>query len=140
MSTPRKKDPSRKDRQQNTQYSYILGDTLHLTRSEDSAARENDLSNAEGKSFPAGGRRSTDRNYKGLAIYWNSLSAREQDVTILVCRGHSDAEVASRLGLSVATVRSYLQRVFLKTHIRNRKQLIVRFANFEFPRTIPPDI
>ena len=136
MSAPRKKKPSRKDQQQNTQYSYVLGDHLHLTKLENTAARENDLSD----NIPAGGRRSTDRSYKGLAIYWNSLSAREQDVTILVCRGHSDAEIAMRLNISIATVRSYLQHVFLKTHIRNRKQLIIRFAGFEFPRNIPPNI
>ena len=128
MSTPRKKKPSRKDRQQNTRYSYVLGDSLYLKKPEDTAAQETDLSSE----IPAGGRRSTDRAYQGLAVYWNSLSAREQDVTILVCKGLADAEIATRLNLSVATVRSYLQHVFLKTHVRNRKQLIVRFANFDF--------
>lgn len=136
MSPPRKKKSSRKDQQQNSQYSYILGDTLHLKKLENIAAQENDLSNK----IPASGRRSTDRAYKGLTVYWNSLSAREQDVTILVCKGLADAEIAARLNLSVATVRSYLQRVFLKTHVRNRKQLIVRFVNFDFPHNPIPNI
>jgi len=140
MSPPRKKNSSRKDQKPTNQYSYILGENLHLTRKVDPAARENRTANSEEKQVPAGGRRSTDRNYKGLYIYWDALSAREQDVAILVCKGHSDAEVAERLSLSIATVRSYLRRVFFKTHVRNRKQLILRFAKFEFPRDIPPHI
>jgi len=74
----------------------------------------------------------------GLYAYWKSLSAREQDVTILVCRGLSDAEVASQLKLSISTVKSYLQHVFHKVHVRNRRQLMVRFANFNFPRNPSP--
>jgi len=135
MSAPRKKKPSRNGRPQKAQYSYILGDTLHLKRLEHPAAQENPISN-----FPAGGRRSTDRNYQGLYVYWNSLSAREQDVTILVCKGHSDMQIASQLEISVATVRSYIKNVFLKTYVRNRKQLIIRFAGFDFPRDITPNI
>jgi len=140
MSPPRKKNSSRKDQKPKNQYSYILGENLHLTRKVDPAARENRTANSEKEQVLAGGRRSTDRNYKGLYIYWDSLSAREQDVAILVCKGHSDAEVAERLSLSITTVRSYLRRVFFKTHVHNRKQLILRFAKFEFPRDIPPHI
>ena len=140
MSPPRKKNTSRKDQKRKTQYSYILGENLKLTRRADSAAQENRTENSEERQVPAGGRRSTDRNYEGLYIYWDSLSAREQDVAILVCKGLPDAEVAERLGISITTVRSYLQRVFFKTHVRNRKQLILRFAKFEFPRDIPPHI
>jgi len=140
MSPPRKKNSSRKDRKLKTQYSYILGENLKLTKLIDPATQENHTSHMEDKKVLTGGRRSTDRNYKSLYIYWDSLSAREQDVAILVCRGHSDAEVAKRLSLSIATVRSYLRRVFFKTHVHNRKQLILRFAKFEFPRDIPPHI
>ena len=140
MSPPRKKKPSRNDQKPKNQYSYTLGENLKLTRRIDPAAQEKHTSHTEDKKVPAGGRRSTDRNYKGLYIYWDSLSMREQDVAILVCKGHSDAEVAERLGISITTVRSYLRRVFFKTHVRNRKQLILRFAKFDFPRDIPPHI
>ncbi|MDX1378621.1 MAG: hypothetical protein R3307_07215, partial [Anaerolineales bacterium] len=93
MSPPRKKNSSRKDQKPKTQYSYVLGEKLQLTRRIDPAAREKKTSHTKDKKGPAGGRRSSDRNYRGLYIYWNSLSTREQDVTILVCKGHSDAEV-----------------------------------------------
>jgi DNA-binding CsgD family transcriptional regulator len=136
MSTPRKKKDSRKDQQQNNQYSYVLGENLHLTRSKHTATQENDVPNPH----PARGRRSTDRDFNRLHIYWNSLSPREQDVTILVCKGHEDAKIASILNISFTTVRSYLKGVFHKTNVRNRKQLIVRFSRFRFPRDIVPDI
>ena len=137
MATPRKKKSSRVDPQQTNTYSYIQGNQLHLVRRTDPTTEEN-LSKTGPKSVLAGGRRSTDRFMGGLYAYWKSLSAREQDVTILVCRGLSDAEVASQLKLSVSTVKSYLQHVFHKVHVRNRRQLMVRFANFNFPRNPSP--
>lgn len=137
MVPPRKNKPSRKDPQQTTKYSYVLGDQLHLVNHTNSAAKENQLSETEQGSFRAGGRRSTDRDTFDLYLCWESLSAREQDVTILVCRGQSDAEIASRLYLSISTVKSYLQHIFFKAHVPNRKQLMARFAKFNFPRDIP---
>jgi DNA-binding CsgD family transcriptional regulator len=137
MATPRKKNSSRVDPQQTNTYSYIQGNQLHLVRRTDPATEEK-LSETGPKSVLAGGRRSTDRFMGGLYAYWKSLSAREQDVTILVCRGLSDAEVASQLKLSISTVKSYLQHVFHKVQVRNRRQLMVRFANFNFPRNPSP--
>lgn len=137
MATPRKKNSSRVDPQQTNTYSYIQGNPLHLVRRTDSTTEEN-LSKTGPQSVLAGGRRSTDRFMGGLYAYWKSLSAREQDVTILVCRGLSDAEIASQLNLSVSTAKSYLQHVFRKVQVRNRRQLMVRFANFNFPRTPSP--
>ena len=129
----KKKSSSPVDQEQTNKYSYIQGTNLHLVRRTDPITEEK-LSETGPKSVLPGGRRSTDRFMGGLIIYWKSLSAREQDVTILVCRGLSDAEIASRLKLSVSTVKSYLQHVFHKVQVRNRKQLIVRFSSFNFPR------
>ena len=137
MATPRKKKSSRVDQQQTNTYSYIQGTPLHLVRRTDPTTEEN-LSNTGPKSVLPSGRRSTDRFMGGLYVYWKSLSTREQDVTILVCRGLSDAEIASQLKLSISTVKSYLQHVFRKVQVRNRRQLMVRFANFTFPRNPSP--
>ena len=134
MVPPRKKKPSRKDQQQTTTYSYILGDHLRLANRTDLDAEENPSNNT----YPlTGGRRSTDKATFDLYLCWDSLSAREQDVTILVCRGQTDAEIASRLYLSISTVKSYLQHIFFKARVPNRKQLMARFAKFNFPRDIP---
>ena len=135
MATPRKKKSSRVDQQQRTTYSYIQGTPLHLVKRTDPTAEEN-LSKTGPKSVLPSGRRSTDRFMGGLYVYWKSLSTREQDVTILVCRGLSDAEIASQLKLSISTVKSYLRHVFRKVQVRNRRQLMVRFANFDFPRNL----
>ena len=137
MATARKKKSSRVDQQQTNTYSYIQGTPLHLVRRTDPTTEEN-LSNTGPKNVLPGGRRSTDKFMGGLYAYWKSLSAREQDVTILVCKGLSDAEIASQLKLSISTVKSYLQHVFHKVQVRNRKQLMVRFSNFNFPRKPSP--
>jgi len=131
MSTPRKKKSSRKDPQQTTKYSSILGDNLHLVRRTDLDAEEN---RSKHDSPLAGGRRSTDRVAFDLYHCWESLSSREQDVTILVCKGLTDAQIATWLKISVSTVKSYLQHIFLKADVNNRRELLIKFVNFNFPK------
>ena len=138
MSTPRKKKSSRLGEPQKTTYSYILGNSLRLVNRTEPAAQEDQPSNTADLNTQAGGRRSTDKDTFDLFRNWESLSAREQDVTMLVCRGLSDAEIAKWLALSISTVKSYLQNVFLKTYVRNRRQLILKFMNFNFRRELPP--
>ena len=138
MSPPRKKKTSREDPEQKITYHSILSVPLHLTDKQDTHTQEKRLSPNSDNNFLAGGRRATDRFMGGLYVYWKSLSRREQDVLILVCKGLADAEIASRLGLSTSTVKSYLQHIFRKVQVRNRKQLMARFANFNFPRDSSP--
>jgi DNA-binding NarL/FixJ family response regulator len=134
MVPPRKKKPSRKDPQQTTKYPYILGDPLRLVNQTDLDAEEIRSNNT----YPlTGGRRSTDKATFDLYLCWDSLSSREQDVTILVCKGQSDGEIASRLYLSISTVKSYLQHIFFKARVRNRRELLLKFINFNFPRNTP---
>lgn len=51
------------------------------------------------------------------------LSERELDVARLVAEGMSNAEIAQALHLSLATVKTYLNRVFDKTGTQGRVQL-----------------
>jgi DNA-binding CsgD family transcriptional regulator len=55
------------------------------------------------------------------------LSAREQEVLALVARGETDEQIANSLFISVATVRSHLDRIRDKTGCRRRPEL-TRFA------------
>ncbi|WP_410620490.1 response regulator transcription factor [Amycolatopsis sp. cmx-8-4] len=55
------------------------------------------------------------------------LNPRERRVLQLVAEGHTDAEIAEQLAVSVRTVRSYLDRVRDKSGLRRRPEL-VRFA------------
>jgi DNA-binding NarL/FixJ family response regulator len=54
------------------------------------------------------------------------LSKRESEVLSYVARGYSDKEVADALGLSPATVRSYLKTIYGKLHVHSRTQAILK--------------
>jgi DNA-binding NarL/FixJ family response regulator len=55
-----------------------------------------------------------------------SLSKRESEVLGYVSRGYSDKEVAEALGLTPATVRSYLKTIYGKLHVHSRTQAIAK--------------
>lgn len=63
---------------------------------------------------------------------WNMLSAREQDVTALTCLGYTNPQIAARLGLSVETIRTYLENVSNKSDLKNKAELRVFFASWDF--------
>jgi DNA-binding NarL/FixJ family response regulator len=58
---------------------------------------------------------------------WDALSEREQEVLTLVALGHTSAEIAERLSLSVKTVETYRARGLEKLGLRSRAAL-VQFA------------
>jgi DNA-binding NarL/FixJ family response regulator len=53
----------------------------------------------------------------------DSLTPREADVASLVAEGLSNAEVARRLGISVATVKDHVHHILERTGYRNRTAL-----------------
>ena len=53
------------------------------------------------------------------------LTERELDVLRLVARGFSNAEIASSLFLSAATVKTHLTHIFSKLRLRDRVQVVV---------------
>jgi DNA-binding NarL/FixJ family response regulator len=52
-----------------------------------------------------------------------TLSAREHDVALAVGRGASNAEIASELHMSVATVKAHVSRLLAKLDAENRVQV-----------------
>lgn len=137
MATPRKKKPSRIGSQQTNRYFHVLVSPLRLVNRTDPAAQENSSSKARPGNALAGGRRSTDRDAFDLYDRWLSLSPRERQVTYFTCMGYKNEQIAFQMGVSVGTVKSYLQHVFYKIGTKSKTELRLKFYNFDFERNPP---
>lgn len=52
------------------------------------------------------------------------ISPREAEIIRELCRGHSNQEIADRLFITLQTVKDHLYRIFIKTEVKNRVQLV----------------
>lgn len=57
-----------------------------------------------------------------------SLTPRETQVTAKLAQGQSHGEIARELGISVHTVRNYVQRAKLRTGSRSSLELAVKYV------------
>lgn len=57
---------------------------------------------------------------------WDVLTPREQEIAELVSTGLTTKEIASRAFVSENTVKQHLKRIFAKTDVRNRAELMQR--------------
>jgi DNA-binding NarL/FixJ family response regulator len=64
-----------------------------------------------------------------------TLTHREQEVSIWAAQGMTNKEIATQLGISAKTVQTHLEKVFRKLNVRRRVQL-TRFP-LTLPRTLP---
>ncbi len=55
----------------------------------------------------------------------DGITTREREVLALIGTGLSDTEIAERLQLTVATVKSHVGRLLLKLQARDRAQLVI---------------
>ena len=63
---------------------------------------------------------------------WSSLSHREQQVVALICLGHRNYEIANILSIAPETVKTHLQRIFDKFHLRSSKELRLALKDWNF--------
>lgn len=55
-----------------------------------------------------------------------SFSGRQEQICKLLLNGASDKQIASALGIGLPTVRTHLSRLFLKMHVQDRCELVLK--------------
>lgn len=58
-----------------------------------------------------------------------ALSQREEEILQHLSKGYSTKEIADRLSVSVNTVRTHLQHIYEKLHVRSRTEAVVKFLD-----------
>lgn len=119
----------RTDLQQKKRYHSILGDLPNLTLTT-SNTQENQNLDTPPDSLAVG--LPYDSQVDVLDRWWILLSPREQDVTALTCLRYTNSQIAGRLGLSVETVRTYIEKVLNKLGLQSKADLRVFFATWDF--------
>jgi len=64
----------------------------------------------------------------------SALTQRQLEVLTLVTRGMSDKQIASKLSISAATVRSHLNVIFKVLKVNNRTEAVHVASRIEFPQ------
>ena len=65
----------------------------------------------------------------GAARKVEDLSRREEEILQHLSKGYSSKEIADRLSVSVNTVRTHLQHIYEKLHVRSRTEAVVKFLH-----------
>ncbi|WP_426730179.1 helix-turn-helix transcriptional regulator [Myxococcus faecalis] len=63
-----------------------------------------------------------------MALMSLGLTAREQDVAILVAQGHTTDTIARTLAITPATVQDHLKAIFTKAKVRSRREFIAQLV------------
>ncbi|HSR56659.1 MAG TPA: response regulator transcription factor [Candidatus Binataceae bacterium] len=78
-----------------------------------------------------------------IAAQWNSasnqLTPRETEIVRLVAAGQRNAEVAQRLSIAEATVKTHLNKIFQKLALRDRVELTLYALRHGIVRARPHD-
>jgi DNA-binding NarL/FixJ family response regulator len=56
------------------------------------------------------------------------LSAREEEVLILLSKGYGNKEIAAQLVLSIDTISTYLKQIYKKLHVHSRTEAVMRYT------------
>jgi DNA-binding CsgD family transcriptional regulator len=67
------------------------------------------------------------------------VSPRESDIVREICNGLSNKEISERLFISLQTVKDHTHRIYIKTNVRSRVQLITLVKEELTPPSMPPN-
>jgi DNA-binding CsgD family transcriptional regulator len=70
--------------------------------------------------------------FQDLLLRWQSLSPREQQVTMMICRNYTTSEIAAQLVVSTNTVKAHVRKSLLKFDVHSRGELRLLLADFDF--------
>lgn len=73
-----------------------------------------------------------------LALAAHGLTAREEEVAVLVLQGASTKSIASALYLSPHTVQDHLKAIFAKLGVSSRRQMIAQLV-LDLPQRLTPE-
>jgi DNA-binding NarL/FixJ family response regulator len=65
----------------------------------------------------------------------NNLSKKEREIIILISQGRKNREIAGTLCISEQTVKSHISRIFRKTNVNTRSQLVPLALKLKLPNT-----
>jgi DNA-binding NarL/FixJ family response regulator len=56
-----------------------------------------------------------------------TLSKREEEILDFLAKGYQTKEIAAQLSVSVNTIRSHLQHIYEKLHVRSRTEAVIKY-------------
>jgi two-component system nitrate/nitrite response regulator NarL len=59
------------------------------------------------------------------------LSSRERQVSNLICCGDSNKIIGRKLNIREGTVKQHAHAIYRKLGVRNRSEIVIRFAEFD---------
>ncbi len=59
----------------------------------------------------------------------SNLTTQEDKIAKLICKGMSNKEIASKLFISMSTVKSHIRHLYSKSNVSNRQELIEKLKN-----------
>ena len=74
--------------------------------------------------------------YNEKIIQWRALTPREQEVAALICTRHTNGEIARRLGISIATVKTHIRNILRKFNLNSKDQLRQYFDGWDFGKIV----
>lgn len=69
------------------------------------------------------------REVKEVEDEREALSPRETEVLRLLAAGYVHKEVADEMGITLATVRTYVKRICFKLHVRSKVEAIIKYLS-----------